>query len=83
MSISFSQVLDQAFNAICNCSYALSLSAPSPSSCAAAAVVAPEQQGAVSHACKDPTKSDHETWWCGNVGNAAAHGCGSLRGPDS
>lgn len=59
------------------CSYVLSLSAPSLSSCVAAVVVAPGQQGAVSRGYGDPTKPAHETGLCGNAGNVAAHGFGS------
>lgn len=64
-------------------SYILSPSAPSPSSCVAAAVAAPGQRGAVSRECRDPTEPVHETWWCGNAGNDDAHGCGSPSGPGS
>lgn len=53
---------------------------PSPSSCVAAAFVAPGQQGAVSRACRDPTKPDHGKAWRGNAGNAGAHGSGSPHG---
>ena len=68
---------------LCVCSYDLSPSAPSPSSCAAAVAATPGRQEEVSHVCTDPTEPDHETGWCGNVGNAAVHASGSPRGRGS
>ena len=81
-SLILSNLNSQTLN-LCVSSYDLSPFAPSPSSCAAAVVVTPGRQEEGSRVCTDPTEPDRETGWCGNVGNAAAHGSGSPRGRGS